>query len=93
MIDTVLAWNFEVVPAKFDELAHVCKVAGGGSALVPWLKALKAKVGIEGGLAARGVTAADLPRLVDIATKDICHQTNPRACTSTDFERRFLAAM
>ena len=93
MIDTVLAWNFEAVPAKFDELAHVCKISGGGSAFVPWLKALKAKVGIEGGLAARGVMSADLPRLVDIATKDICHQTNPRPCTSADFERLFLAAM
>jgi hypothetical protein len=28
MIDTVMAWNYEAVPAKFDELAHVCKVAG-----------------------------------------------------------------
>ena len=93
MIDTVLAWNFEAVPAKFDELAHVCKVAGRGSAFVPWLRALKAKVGIAGGLAARGVTPADLPRLVDIATKDICHQTNPRPCTSADFERLFFAAM
>ena len=93
MIDTVLAWNFEVVPAKFDELAHVCKVPGGGAAFVPWLKDLKARVGIVGGLAARGVTPTDLPRLVDIAVKDICHQTNPRPCTSADFERLFLAAM
>ena len=93
MIDTVLAWNFEVVPEKFEELAHVSKVAGGGSAFVPWLKTLKTKVGIEGGLGVRGVTVADLPRLVDIATKDICHQTNPRPCTSADFERLFLAAM
>ena len=93
MIDTVLAWNYEAAPEKFDELAHVCKVSGGGSAFVPWLKALKAKVGIDGGLAARGVTADHLPRLVDIATKDICHQTNPRPCTSADFERLFLAAM
>ncbi len=93
MIDTVLAWNFETVPGKFDELAHVCKVPGGGSAFVPWLKALKAKVGIDGGLAARGVTATHMSRLVDIATKDICHQTNPRPCTSADFERLFLAAM
>ncbi len=93
MIDTVLAWNFEAVPAKFDELAHVCKVSGGGTAFVPWLKGLKAQVGIAGGLAARGVTPADIPRLVDIATKDICHQTNPRPCTNADFERLFLAAM
>jgi putative glutamine amidotransferase len=39
MIDTVLAWNYEAVPAKFDELAHVCGVAGGGKAFVPWLRA------------------------------------------------------
>ncbi|MBC7709656.1 MAG: iron-containing alcohol dehydrogenase [Rhizobacter sp.] len=93
MIDTVLAWNFEVVPEKFDQLAHVCNVSGGGKAFIPWLQALKAQVGIEGGLASRGVTAADLPRLVDIASNDICHQTNPRPCSRADFERLFIAAM
>ena len=41
MIDTVLAWNFEAVPAKFDELAHAAGVSGGGAAFVPWLQALK----------------------------------------------------
>lgn len=93
MLDTVMAWNFETVPAKFDELAHVCKVAGGGKALVPWLKQLKASVGITGGLAAHGVKPEQLPRLVQIATADICHQTNPRPCTAADFEALFKAAM
>ena len=93
MIDTVLAWNLSAVPAKFDELAHVCQVAGGGAAFVPWLKSLKASVGITGGLAAHGVTPAHLPRLVAIATADICHQTNPRPCTAADFEALFKAAM
>ena len=36
MIDTVLDWNYEAVPGKFDELAHACGVAGGGKAFVPW---------------------------------------------------------
>ena len=93
MIDTVLAWNAEAVPAKFDELSHVCGVAGGGAAFVPWLRELKARIGISGGLAQRGVTAAHLPRLVELATADICHQTNPRPCTAADFERLFRAAM
>ena len=93
MIDTVLDWNREAVPAKFDELAHVCGVAGGGAAFVPWLRALKAQIGITGGLAQRGVTASHLPRLVELATADICHQTNPRPCTAADFERLFQAAM
>jgi alcohol dehydrogenase class IV len=93
MIDTVLAWNFEAVPAKFDELAHVCAISGGGAAFVPWLRELKARVGITGGLAQRGVTPAQMPRLVELATADICHQTNSRPCTAADFERLFLAAM
>ncbi|MES2973075.1 MAG: iron-containing alcohol dehydrogenase [Pseudomonadota bacterium] len=93
MIDTVLAWNYETVPAKFDELAHVCKVPGGGKAFVQWLKDLKASVGITGPLAAHGVKADQIPRLVEIATADICHQTNPRPCTAADFQRLFEAAL
>ncbi len=93
MIDTVLAWNYEAVPKKFDELAHVCGVAGGGKVFVPWLQQLKASVGITGRLSAHGVKPEHLRRLVEIATADICHQTNPRPCTAADFEALFKAAM
>jgi alcohol dehydrogenase class IV len=93
MIDTVLAWNYEAVPAKFDELAHVCGVAGGGKAFVGWLQQLKQSLGIVGPLSKHGVTAAQIPRLVEIATADICHQTNPRPCTASDFEALFKAAL
>ena len=93
MIDTVLAWNYETVPKKFDQLAHVCGVAGGGKAFVPWLLELKASLGITGRLAAHGVKPEHLPRLVEIATADICHQTNPRPCTAADFKALFQAAM
>jgi len=93
MIDTVLAWNMDAVPAKFDELAHVCGVAGGGKAFVPWLRELKASIGIQGPLAQHGVKPEHLPRLVRIATADICHQTNPRPCTAADFEALFKAAI
>ena len=93
MIDTVLAWNFEAAPEKFDELAHVCGVANGGKGFVSWLKQLKVSVGITGGLASHGVKPEHMARLVEIAVADICHQTNPRPCTAADFERLFLAAM
>ena len=93
MIDTVLAWNHEAAPAKFDELAHVCGVAGGGQAFVPWLKQLKESVGITGPLSAHGVRREHLPRLVEIATADICHQTNPRPCKAEDFQKLFEAAL
>ncbi len=93
MIDIVLAWNYEAAPKKFDELAHVCGVAGGGKAFVPWLRELKASLGITGRLSAHGVKPEQLPRLVEIATADICHQTNPRPCTAADFRALFEAAM
>jgi hypothetical protein len=93
MIDTVLAWNHEVVPDKFEELAHVCRVPGGGRAFVDWLKDLKREIGLAGTLSAHGVQPGQIPRLVEIAHRDICHHTNPRPCTPADLERLFLAAL
>jgi alcohol dehydrogenase class IV len=93
MIDTVLAWNYEAAPEKFAELAHVCGVAGGGPAFVPWLRQLKIRVGITGRLADHKVTPQQLPRLVEIAVADICHKTNPRPVTAGDFQRLFEQAM
>jgi len=93
MIDTVMAWNYDAAPQKFDELAHVCKVSGGGGEFVPWLRALKARVGITGKLSKHGVKREHLPRLVQIAVADMCHQTNPRPCTAADFQRLFEEAM
>ena len=40
-----------------------------------------------------GVKRESIPRLVEIATADICHQTTPRPVTPADFERLFAAAM
>jgi len=93
MIEPVLAWNIEAVPDKFEELAHVCRVAGGGPGFVRWLGQLKQQVGITGTLASHGVKKEQIPRLVEIASQDICHQTNPRPVTPADFERLFAAAM
>ena len=93
MIDTVLAWNFETVPQKFDELAHAAGLPGGGTAVVPWLRTLKARIGIAGGLAQRGVTPAHLPRLVELAAVDFAGATNPRPAGAADYERLFVQAM
>ena len=93
MIDTVLAWNFEAVPRKFDELAHAAGVSGGGFALIAWLRHLKQQVGITGGLASRGVQAEHLSRLTLLAETDFTNQTNPRPASQADYEKLFLQAM
>src|SRR5206468_1441571 len=66
MIDTVLAWNAQAVPQKFDELAHAVGVSGGGNGFLAWLRALKQTIGIAPNLTAAGVSAAAIPRLVGI---------------------------
>jgi alcohol dehydrogenase class IV len=57
------------------------------------LKQLKAQIGITDGLAARGVKAEHLPRLVALAEVDFAGQTNPIKATAADYERLFRAAM
>jgi alcohol dehydrogenase class IV len=92
MIEPVMRFNQEAVPAKFAELAHAVG-AGGGDEFVPWLAELKRQIGIARSLAAVGVKREQIGRLVEVAEKDICHQTNPRPCQRDDFARFFGQAM
>jgi len=105
MIDHVMRFNLPAATAKLAELAHVARAPNGDTgsdesrarAFVAWLGDLKSAIGIPARLSnyrgSRPVVAADLPKLVDIATADICHQTNPRPCTRADFERLFAEAL
>ena len=104
MIDHVMRFNLPAATAKLAELAHVAQVKGGDTgstesrarAFIDWLTGLKALLGIPATLsdysAPRPVARSDIPRLVEIATADICHQTNPRKCTAEDFEKLFASA-
>ena len=91
MIEPVMSFNLEAVPEKFAELAHVVG-ATSASTFVPWLGHLKQQIGIAPSLAAVGVKREQFGRLVEVATNDMCHQTNPRACVAADFERFFAQA-
>jgi alcohol dehydrogenase class IV len=105
MIDHVMRFNLSAATAKLAELARVARVPGGevgsdaarASAFVAWLGRLKSSLGIPAKLsdyaARRRVTADDIPRLVEIAVADTCHQTNPRPCTAEDFRRIFAESM
>ena len=93
MIDTVLAWNATAAPAKFEELAHVVGATGGAEGFLAWLRDLKSTIGIAPSLSAVGVRKEAIPRLVEVATADICHQTNPQPVTARDFERFFAEAL
>jgi alcohol dehydrogenase class IV len=91
MLEPVMRFNAESVPAKFTELAHVAGLAGAAD-FVPWLMRLKREIGITPSLAAAGVKREQFPRLVELAVRDTCHQTNPRTCTAADFQRFYEEA-
>ena len=55
-------------------------------------KGTEQTIGIAPNLAAVGVKREQIGRLVELAVKDICHQTNPRKVEAADFERFFNAA-
>ena len=93
MIDHVMRFNLDAAERKMAELARVCGAGSSAQSFVEWLVALKARIGIPARLGGKGVTAQHIPRLVEIAVKDTCHQTNPKPCTAADFERIFAAAM
>ncbi len=105
MIDHVMRFNRDAATGKMAELARVVGATGGDAgsldsraeAFIRWLTTLKASLGIPAKLSdyrgARSVTRADIPALVRVAEKDICHQTNPRPCAAGDFEALFEAAL
>ena len=105
MIDHVMRFNLPSATARMAELARVAGAPGAAAtsesasaqSLIDWLAKLKADIGIPATIgatkSAHAVTRADVAALVDIAVKDICHQTNPRPCTAADFERIFTAAL
>lgn len=89
MIDHVMRFNRPAAEEKMKELARVA----GAPDLIDWLTGLKVELGIPAKLNSLGVTPEQLPRLVEIAVADICHQTNPRPCSGNDFEQLFAAAL
>ena len=89
MIDHVMRFNADAAAEKMAELARVCGAGATAGDFVAWLGRLKREVGIPAKLAEKGVTAAHIPALVEVAVKDICHQTNPKPCTADDFRRIF----
>ncbi len=105
MIDHVMRFNLPAASAKMAELARVAGARGAADAgesraaqaLIDWLGALKSEIGIPAKIgdvkAARPVTRSDVPALVDVAVRDICHQTNPRPCTADDFKQIFERAL
>ena len=57
------------------------------------IRAMNARLGLPGGLAALGVTRGLYDRIIDGAMADHCHKTNPRLATREDYVRVLDASM
>ena len=93
MIDHVMRFNLDAAQQKMAELARVCGAGSTADSFVQWLAALKARIGIPAKLGEKGVNRDQIARLVDVAVKDTCHQTNPKPVSAADFERIFAQAL
>ena len=79
LLPPVVAYNRPAIEARMIGLAALLGLPGQGTtAVVDWLLALRAEIGIPNGLDALGVTAADIPRLAAQAAVDPTAASNPR---------------
>jgi alcohol dehydrogenase class IV len=91
LLEHVVRFNFPAAAERYRRIAAEFGIDARGMSdgecalrLAGELAALRARVGIAGGLAERGVRAADLPELAAHAVKDACIFTNPRRVSPGD---------
>jgi 4-hydroxybutyrate dehydrogenase len=81
---------------RLQRMAQAIGLAGcdaQGSALADAIRALNARLGLPGGLAAMGVTPDMFERVIDGAMADHCHKTNPRVATRDEYRAMLESSM
>ncbi|HEY6079920.1 MAG TPA: iron-containing alcohol dehydrogenase [Polyangiaceae bacterium] len=88
-LPAVMAFNREAVPDKVRRIG----VLLGDEDAVKAIAALRARVGINGGLAGSGIRDEFLPPLAKKALEDACHRSNPRPCSEGDLLELYRASL
>ena len=86
-LPAVVDFNNAAVPDRVERVRRVLDLQA--TSLSNALRALREKIGLPSGLAAEGVTKADIPKLADKALEDACHRSNPRPCTRDDLVKLY----
>ncbi|MCD0503216.1 iron-containing alcohol dehydrogenase [Bordetella petrii] len=77
---------------KLERLAQAMNLAGARE-VVPALEAMRARLGLPGGLGQLGVGENLFPRIVAGALADHSHKSNPREASAQDYEDLLRASM
>jgi alcohol dehydrogenase class IV len=89
-LPAVIAFNASVVP---ERVRRIGALLGDEADTAQAVAALRARVGINGGLAGSGLRAEHLVPLAKKALEDGCHRSNPRPCTEADLLELYRASL
>jgi alcohol dehydrogenase class IV len=97
-LPAVLDFNRSVVPARVAAVARALGVRGDDEDALAYecagaVRALRHKVGLPDGLAAIGLSDAQVAKLAPLAFEDVCHGSNPRSCTEQDLLQMYRVSM
>jgi alcohol dehydrogenase class IV len=100
LLPHVIRFNAQVCPERFVPLAAASGIRTEGVPagqvallLAERVRELADEVGVPKGLAALGVTEAELPQMARTTLRDACMTTNPREADARDIEALFRAAL
>lgn len=86
-LPAVVDFNNAAVPDRIERIRRIVDMTS--TSLANALRGIREKIGLPNGLAAEGVTKADVPKLAAKAMEDACHRLNPRPCTRDDMVKLY----
>jgi 4-hydroxybutyrate dehydrogenase len=89
-LPAVIAFNQSAVP---ERVRRVGALLGDPGDAAKAIAGLRARIGINGGLASAGIREEHLPPLAQKALVDACHRSNPRPCSETDLLGLYRASL
>ena len=94
MLIPCMRYNAEVVPDKFTRIARAMELSSDTpEAVFTWIEESLRATGLPRNLSEIGVKVSDIPALVEVALKDVCHPLGPRAVNHKQFAALFQEAL
>ncbi len=90
-LPAVVEFNERAVHARLERIRTI--VGPRARHCADAIRELRRHVGLPEGLAAEGVTEADVPKLADKAAEDACHRSNPAPVTRDDLAALYRSSV